>query len=125
MGTLDMVVSKEVMLSNKFGNIKIWKSTMKSILMKEDLWDLVDGLPAPAKSSSKDKGKTNMSEESATYMDKVRKRKQKAKSIFELSVDIDLRIHVEDKNEPRITWKNLFVLFQTNTITNTMLTLSR
>ena len=42
MGTLDIVVSKEVMFSSRLSNIKIWKSTMKSILMKEDLWDLVE-----------------------------------------------------------------------------------
>ena len=42
MGILDIVVSKEIMLSSRLGNVKIWRSTMKSILMKEDLWDLVE-----------------------------------------------------------------------------------
>ena len=64
MGTLDIIVSKEVMLSNKFRNIKIWKSTMKSTLIKEDLWDLVDEPPAHVE-SSKDKGKTDTSEKTS------------------------------------------------------------
>ena len=114
MGTLDTVVSKEVMLSNKFGNIKTWKSTMKSILIKEDLWDLVDEPLAHAK-SSKDKGKTDGSKETShpivSDLDKLRKRRQKAKSIIKLSVEIDMRIHVEDENDPRVAWKNLLVLF--------------
>jgi hypothetical protein len=28
MGTMDSIVSMEVMLSNKLGNIKLWKSTI-------------------------------------------------------------------------------------------------
>jgi hypothetical protein len=55
MGTLDTVVSKEVMLSNRLGNIRTWKSTMKSILMKEDLWDLVEEIAIPSESSSGEK----------------------------------------------------------------------
>ena len=51
MGTLDTVVSKDVMLSNRLGNVKVWKSTMRSILMKEDLWDLVEDITLQAKSS--------------------------------------------------------------------------
>ena len=82
MGTLDTVVSKEVMLSNKFGNIKTWKSTMKSILIKEDLWDLVDEPPAHAESST-DKGKTDGFEETShptvSNLDKLRKRKAESK----------------------------------------------
>jgi hypothetical protein len=79
---------------------------MKSILIKEDLWDLVDESPAHAESSSKDKGKTDTSEESPhttmTDLDKLRKRRQRTKSIIELSVEVNLRVHVVDKNNPRI-----------------------
>ena len=128
MGTLDTIVSKEVMLSNKFGNIKIWKSTMKSILIKEDLWDLVNEPPTHAQ-SSKDKGKTDTSKETShpigSNLDKLKKCRQKAKSIIELSIEVDLRVHIEDKNDPKIAWRNLLALFQTNIIANTMLSLNR
>jgi hypothetical protein len=55
MGTLDTRVSKEAMLSSRLGNIKIWRSTMKSFLMKEDLWDLVDDIALQPESSGKNK----------------------------------------------------------------------
>ena len=58
-------------------------------------------------------------------IDKLRKRKLKAKSIIELSIDIDLRVHVEDENDPRVAWNNLLALFQTNTIADTILVLNR
>ena len=55
MGTLDTIVSKEVMLSSRLGNVKIWRSTMKSILMKEDLWDLVEDVAPQREPSGKGK----------------------------------------------------------------------
>ena len=55
MGTLDTVVSKEVMLSSRLGNVKIWRSTMKSIFMKEDLCDLVEDIAPQPESSGKGK----------------------------------------------------------------------
>jgi hypothetical protein len=45
------------MVSNKLGNIKIWKSTTKSILMREDLWDLVEDVLTPIGSSLGEKSK--------------------------------------------------------------------
>jgi hypothetical protein len=129
MGTLDTVVSKEVMLSNRLGNVKIWRSTMKSILMKEDLWDLVADPPIQSASSSSGKDKLDRAEQILPLIeserDKLRKRRLRAKSIIELSVDIDLRVHIEEEDDPRIAWKNLLALFQTNTIADTMLVLNR
>jgi hypothetical protein len=45
--------------------------------------------------------------------------------MIELSVELDLRIHIEDENDPKVAWKNLLSLFQTNTIADTMLVLNR
>jgi hypothetical protein len=120
MGTLDVVVSKEVMLSNKLGNFKIWRSTMKSILMKEDLWDLVKE-PITVEESSSETEVPLITIE----LDRLRKRKQRTKSIIELSIELELRIHVEDEIDPRTTWKNLLSLFHTNTIADTMLVLNK
>jgi hypothetical protein len=36
-----------------------------------------------------------------------------------------LRVHVEDESDPRTAWRNLLVLFQTNTIADAMLVLNR
>jgi hypothetical protein len=129
MGTLDVVVSKEVMLSNKLGNFKIWRSTMKSILMKEDLWDLVKEPITVEESSKGGKRKAESSETEVPLitieLDRLRKRKQRTKSIIELSIELELRIHVEDEIDPRTTWKNLLSLFHTNTIADTMLVLNK
>jgi hypothetical protein len=127
METLDAVVSKEVMLSHRLGNVRIWKSTMKSILMKEDLWDLVEDVPALGEPSSGGKSKTEDTQQplSPTAHEKLRKRRLRAKSIIELSVELDLRVHIEDENDPRTAWKSLLALFQTNTIADTMLVLNR
>jgi hypothetical protein len=48
------------MVSNKLGNIKIWKSTTKSILMREDLWDLVEDVLTPIGSSLGEKSKAKL-----------------------------------------------------------------
>jgi hypothetical protein len=127
MGTLDTVVSKDVMLSNRLGNIRIWKSTMKSILMKEDLWDLVEEIAIPSESTSGGKSKIEDIPQplSPAAHDKLRRRCLRAKSIIELSVDLDLRVHIEDDNDPRTAWRNLLALFQTNTIVDTMLVLNK
>ena len=75
MGTLNTIVSKEVMLSSKLGNIKIWRSTMKNFLMKEDLWDLVDDIALQSESSSKNKADSiNTSPLTIAKQDKLRKR---------------------------------------------------
>jgi hypothetical protein len=115
--TLDIVVFKEVTLSSKLGNIKIWKSTMKSIIIKEDPWNLVDDLIAHIESSTGSKEKTNytLDERSSQYpmidLEKIRNKKQRAKSIIELSIEVNMRVHIENKNDPRVEWKNLLVFF--------------
>jgi hypothetical protein len=57
--------------------------------------------------------------------DKLRKRRLRAKSIIELFVELDMRIHIEDGNDPRVAWKSLLAMFQINTIADTLLILNR
>ena len=99
--------------------------------MREDLWDLVDDIVVPSGSSSGRKGKSEGTESpqspqlTSSEEDKLWKRRLRAKSIIELSVELDLRIHIEDENDPRTAAKSLLALFQTDTIADTMLILNR
>jgi hypothetical protein len=104
---------------------------MKSILMREDLWDLVDDITVLSGSSSGGKGKFEGIESppspplTSFEEDKLRKRRLRAKSIIELYVELDMRIHIEDENDPRAAWKSLLALFQTKAIADTLLILNR
>ena len=104
---------------------------MKSILMKEDLWNPVDDIVVQSGSSLGGKGKSEgtKSPQSSQLIpsekDKLRKKRLRAKSIIEVFVELDLRIHIEDENDPRVAWKSLLALFQTNTIVDTLLILNK
>jgi hypothetical protein len=85
---------------------------MKSILMREDLWDLVDDITVLSGSSSGGKGKFEGIESPPSPP-------------LTSYVELDMRIHIEDENDPRAAWKSLLALFQTKAIADTLLILNR
>src|SRR5215813_1777839 len=69
-------------------NYQMWKIKMKLMLVKDDLWDVVNPKPDPAP---------------ATW----EKRSQRAQALIALSLDDDQLVHVVAKNSAWETWEAL------------------
>jgi hypothetical protein len=130
-GGLDNVIGEKHMLNGH--NYKEWKSLMRSVLQREDLWDLVAPTVTPASSSNDDlnvdrRGKKPADTAEALTTAEIelrRRRRDRAMAFLRLAVTEDIRPRIEDMDDPAATWAYLAQAFQTNTIADTMVILNQ
>jgi hypothetical protein len=109
-GQLDNVIGEKSLLNGH--NYKEWKSLMRSVFQREDLWDLFDPEPAPEPSKPDEKGKEveigNPSDDRVrAATDLLKRRKGKAMAYLRLSVTTEIRPRIEDLEEPLAAWRYL------------------
>jgi hypothetical protein len=124
MGTLDNVIAKEKMLASP-SNYKVWKTTMRNVFEKEDLWDCIE----PFEEEPESEGEMEELEEVAPRQRqpnreeiwKERKCKARALGVLRLMLTEGVQDVIEHISDPREAWLELQCLYQTKTIADMML----
>jgi hypothetical protein len=95
-------------------NYSVWKFRIRTILQKEDLWDVV--VPNSGQNGVLT---VNIGGDATSNAEAERihaRRMQKALAILCLSVRDEIIPHIGDEQDPAVVWRTIKSLYETNTI---------
>jgi transposase InsO family protein len=113
MSSADSMVSDTAKLSGA-SNYSVWKFRIKNVLIKEDLWDLVESITVPAGTDAAEDGVVVQSAPSTIAATILERKKKRALAIICLSVKDEVIPHVSNFTEPATCWARLKELYDNN-----------
>nr|PNR29112.1 hypothetical protein PHYPA_027804 [Physcomitrium patens] len=106
-------------------------------MKRDDLWDVIsEDTSTAAETSTLELNDSATTPEviqhpaastasASTASDTPRRKQIKAKSYIKISIQLELRVYIEDISDLRVAWKRLVSMYQSNTIADTMLVLKK
>jgi hypothetical protein len=129
MGTLDNVIAKEKMLASP-SNYKVWRTTVRNVFEKEDLWDCIEPIEEEENGSGGemdevDEEAPRQQQPNCEEIRRERRRKTIALGVLRLTLTEGVQDIIEHITDPREAWLELQRLYQTKTIADMMLLRSK